>query len=45
MTTKPGIHALEAARPKLFERLDRFEPRFFKHMAEAQKRVRQRGSR
>ncbi|HEY3136616.1 MAG TPA: SIR2 family protein [Blastocatellia bacterium] len=32
----------EAARVKLFERLDRFEPRFFQHMAEAQERVRRR---
>ena len=32
----------EAARIRLFERLDRFEPRFFQHMAEARERARRR---
>ena len=32
----------EAARMRLFERLDRFEPRFFLHMAEAKERARRR---
>ena len=32
----------ETDRIRLFERLDRFEPRFFQHMAEARERARQR---